>query len=57
MSLPNWKKTIGGEIVGELVGSGKFVNQNTLAAGYYPRKARLTESPKVIANFFKQVVM
>jgi len=29
------------------VGSGKFVNQNTLVAGYYSRTARLTESPKV----------
>jgi len=29
-----------GQIVGELVGSGKFVNQNTLVAGYYPRMAR-----------------
>jgi len=32
---------------GKLVGSGKFVNQNMLVAGYYPRKARLTESSKV----------
>jgi len=33
------------------------VNQNTLLAGYYPRTARPTESPKVMANFFKQVVV
>jgi len=34
-------------IVGELVGSGKFVNQKILVAGYYSRMARLTELPKV----------
>jgi len=45
------------QIVSELVGSGKFVKQNTLVAGYYSRTARLTELPKVIANVFKQVVV
>jgi len=29
------------------VESGKFVNQNTLVAGYYPRTARLTGLPKL----------
>jgi len=30
-------------LVGELVGFGEFVNQNTLVAGYYSRTATLTE--------------
>jgi len=40
VGLPTWNNPIAGWIVGGRVGFGKFVNQNTLVAGYYPRTAR-----------------
>jgi len=46
VGVSNWNKPNGRIDSDELVGSGKFVNQNTLVASYYSRTVRLTESPK-----------